>query len=97
MVEEGSRNNIILGGGLAGLSAAYHSGIPLYEALAKPGGTAASLDEQGFVFDLGIHVLQSKNVYFLELLDKLGVRLIISLILFKLIHRTCHSFHEYAA
>lgn len=76
MVEEGSRNNIILGGGLAGLSAAYHSGIPLYEALAKPGGTAASLDEQGFVFDLGIHVLQSKNVYFLELLDKLGVRLI---------------------
>lgn len=70
-----SGENIILGGGLAGLSAAWHSGYPVFESRNKVGGTAASIQENGFVFDLGIHVLQSKNEYFLDLLKKLGVTL----------------------
>jgi len=67
--------NIILGGGLAGLSAAYHSGFPLFESQNKVGGTAATLVDNDFVFDLGIHVLQSKHPYFLHLLKELGVGL----------------------
>ena len=70
-----TRENIILGGGLAGLSAAYHSGYPIFESQAHIGGTAASKNEDGFVFDMGIHVLQSKNEYFLDLLKKIGITL----------------------
>lgn len=66
---------IILGGGLAGLSAAFHSGRPLYEANARPGGTADSICKNGYVFDLGIHVLHSKNAYFLDLLSRLELPL----------------------
>jgi UDP-galactopyranose mutase len=69
-------NVIILGAGLSGLSAAYHSGFPVYEARQRPGGAADSIIKDGFVFDIGIHVLQSRNQYFLELLDKLGVALV---------------------
>lgn len=76
MTATDARKNIILGGGLAGLSAAYHSGFPVYEASAAPGGTAASVNSQGFVFDLGIHILHSKDTYFLELLEKLEVKLV---------------------
>lgn len=67
---------IILGGGLSGLSAAYHSGFPIYEKRNRPGGTADTICKEGFVFDLGIHVLQSKDRYFLEFLQKLNVSLV---------------------
>jgi UDP-galactopyranose mutase len=67
---------VILGAGLSGLSAGYHSGFPLYEASQSPGGTANSICKDGFVFDIGIHVLQSKDEYFLGLMRKLGVALV---------------------
>ncbi len=71
-----TEQTMILGAGLAGLSAAYHSGFPLFEMRQRPGGTADSISEQGFVFDLGIHVLQSREPYFLKLLETLGVPLV---------------------
>ena len=67
---------IILGSGLAGLSAAYHSGFPVFSACDVPGGTARSVSSSGYVFDIGIHVLQSKDPYFKELLRDLGVHLV---------------------
>jgi protoporphyrinogen oxidase len=71
-----SEQTMILGAGLAGLSAAYHSGYPVFEMRHRPGGAADSISEQGFVFDLGIHVLQSREPYFLKLLEVLGVSLV---------------------
>ncbi len=67
---------IILGAGLSGLSAAYHSGFPIYEARDRAGGTADSIRKNGFVFDIGIHILQSNAPYFLDLLNQLGVQLV---------------------
>lgn len=70
------KNNIeyidtaILGAGLAGLSAAYHSQGVLYEKEKEIGGTCRSLKIDGFVFDLGIHVLHTKNKYVLGLFAK---------------------------
>ena len=71
-----SNKVVILGAGLAGLGAAYKSGFPLYEAAPGPGGAACSTVKDGFVFDIGIHVLQSKNRYFHDLLGELGVELV---------------------
>ena len=64
------RNNriLILGAGLAGLSAAYHSGFPVYEAQQLPGGTCRTQKLNDYTFDLGIHVLHSNNCYVLNLL-----------------------------
>ena len=75
MVKE-SRTTIILGAGLSGLSAAFHSGFPVYEANRRPGGTAGSIYKDGFVFDFGIHVLHSKDPQFLEFIRKLNVKLV---------------------
>ncbi|KHE93314.1 MAG: amine oxidase [Candidatus Scalindua brodae] len=67
---------IILGGGLTGLSAAYHGGYTVYEGEEQIGGTCISPTVDGYTFDLGIHVLHTKNKYVLRLLqDKLGVNL----------------------
>jgi protoporphyrinogen oxidase len=55
---------IILGAGLAGLSAAYHSGFPVYEARQRVGGISDSIIKEGFAFDYGIHILQSKIEFF---------------------------------
>jgi protoporphyrinogen oxidase len=66
---------VILGGGLAGLSAACHSGFPVYEAAAGPGGTAASVSADGYVFDLGIHVLHTRKREVLDLLAACGLAL----------------------
>lgn len=65
---------IILGGGLAGLAASVYSGAPVYEAEDVEGGVARSHSVDGFVFDRGIHVLQSKNQVVLSLLADLGVK-----------------------
>jgi protoporphyrinogen oxidase len=67
---------VILGGGLAGLAAALYSGAPVYEAAPDVGGVAASDQVEGFTFDRGIHILQTRNPTVLALLDELGVRLI---------------------
>jgi protoporphyrinogen oxidase len=65
---------IILGGGLAGLTASMYSGAPVYEAEDAEGGVAGSDLIEGFVFDRGIHVLQTKNQAVLNLLADLGVK-----------------------
>ena len=67
---------IILGAGLAGLSAAYHLEESLiYEQSTHVGGRARSICRDGFTFDQGIHVLHSKNKYVLDLLHLLNADL----------------------
>ncbi len=66
---------IILGGGLTGLSACYHSDAIVYEKNNNIGGHARSHIKNGFVFDEGIHVLHTKNEYVLNLLKDLKVDL----------------------
>src|SRR5687768_642661 len=71
----GGEGLLVLGGGLAGLAASYACGAPVYEAQAQPGGVAASDRREGFAFDRGIHVLQTRNARILELHETIGVRL----------------------
>ena len=66
---------VILGGGLAGLATSVYTGAPVYESAARPGGVASSDTTDGFVFDRGIHILQTRNERVLALLDELGVTL----------------------
>ncbi len=66
---------IILGAGLTGLSAAYHSTGIVYEKQQRPGGHAKSWSKQGFTFDEGIHVLHTSNEYVLSLLKNVGADL----------------------
>ena len=54
-----ARGVIVLGGGLAGLSASFFSGAPVYEAAQEAGGAAGSDTVDGFTFDRGIHILQT--------------------------------------
>jgi protoporphyrinogen oxidase len=61
---------VILGAGLAGLSAAYHGGGIIYEKEKSIGGTCRAFFDKGYTFDLGIHVLHTKNPYVLNLLSK---------------------------
>ena len=56
----------ILGGGLAGLSAAWKLAqagfeVDVLEALSELGGLAASFDRGGFIFDYGPHRFHTKN------------------------------------
>ena len=69
---------LIAGGGIAGLSAAYHlrqAGFDDYlllEAEPEVGGTSRSLrTDDGFVFDYGSHVLYTKSEYVAELYKKI--------------------------
>ena len=68
-------NNLILGGGLAGLSACYHSDGVVYEQSDDIGGHARSHSSKGFIFDEGIHVLHTSNKYVLELMEKISADL----------------------
>lgn len=63
-------NTIILGGGLAGLSAAYYLGgdVSVLEAEEKPGGLCRSFQRDGFTYDIGGHILFSKDR---DLLDEI--------------------------
>lgn len=63
---------MILGGGLAGLSACYHGDGVIYEQHETSGGQARSHARDGFVFDEGIHVLHTSNEYVLELMETIG-------------------------
>ena len=67
------RGIVVLGAGLAGLTVARATGAPLYEAEAQIGGVAASDRVDGFIFDRGIHILQTRNVQVLDLLRDAGV------------------------
>ena len=53
--------NIILGGGLSGLSACYHSDGTIYEKNKTTGGHAKSSIKDGFIFDEGIHVWRRRE------------------------------------
>jgi len=64
---------IILGGGLAGLTAAISSGAKVYESNSRPGGISRSETVDGFTFDYGIHILQTENLIVHQLLDQAGV------------------------
>jgi protoporphyrinogen oxidase len=83
---------VILGGGLAGLTASLFTGAPVFEADARPGGVASSDTVDGFTFDRGIHVLQTNNQEILKLLDDLGVE-------FGIRDRSAHiyAFRKYCA
>ncbi len=56
---------VILGAGLAGLSAAYHlkKGYFLYEKEDEPGGMARSIERDGYTFDYDGHLLHFRNEY----------------------------------
>jgi protoporphyrinogen oxidase len=72
---------LILGGGLAGLSCAYHlkSDYILLEASDEPGGLARSVRQEGFVFDYTGHLLHLRNPYTLKLIpDLLGDNLVLN-------------------
>ena len=83
---------VILGGGVAGLTAALYTGAPVYEAEGGWGGAAASDRSEGFTFDRGIHVLQTSNMKLVEMLEELGVE-------WELIERSAHiyAFGKYTA
>ena len=66
---------LILGGGLAGLSACFHGNGTVYEKDNTFGGHARSHYEDNFIFDEGIHVLHTSNKYILSLLEEIGVDL----------------------
>ena len=68
-------NNVILGGGLAGLSACYHGNGIVFEKDNTWGGHARSHSSEGFVFDEGIHVLHTDNEYILNLMEEINVDL----------------------
>jgi protoporphyrinogen oxidase len=79
----GQAGLVILGGGVAGLTASLLTQAPVYEADAEPGGAVASDHCEGFTFDRGIHVLQTKNQKILDRLQELGVD-------FAIIQRSAH-------
>lgn len=56
---------VIIGAGLAGLSAAYHlkDGYEIFEREERVGGLCRSEKIDGFTFDYAIHILYSSNPY----------------------------------
>src|SRR5688500_17654844 len=64
---------VILGGGLAGIGASLSTGAPVYGAETCVGGVAASDSADGFTFDRGIHVLQTRNERVLSLFSDVGI------------------------
>lgn len=69
---------LILGGGLTGLSAAYHNneGV-VYEKEKVPVGHGKSHEVDGFIFDEGIHVVHTTDKEVLDLYEKVGVKFLI--------------------
>ncbi len=63
---------IILGAGLAGLSAAYHlkENYEIFERHDRIGGLCRSEVVDGYTFDYAIHILYSSNPYATELIQK---------------------------
>jgi UDP-galactopyranose mutase len=80
-----SHELIILGGGLSGLAASKESGAPIFEAADHHGGIAMSDETDGFVFDRGIHVLQTHNKSILKLFDDIGIK-------FRIVERNAHIY-----
>jgi len=70
-LENRKDENIILGAGLAGLSAAYHlkDGYSLFEKESEPGGIARSVHKDGYTFDYDGHLLHFRNEYTFRLIS----------------------------
>jgi protoporphyrinogen oxidase len=68
---------LILGGGMSGLSCAYHlhkqgdNNYMLLERSDEPGGLSRSIKQEGFVFDHTGHLLHLHNPYTLKLIPEL--------------------------
>ena len=67
---------VIIGAGLAGLSAGYHARLgnldyDLYEAEARVGGCCRTIERGGFHFDYSGHLLHLKEPYFQGLVREL--------------------------
>src|SRR3954464_529188 len=64
---------LILGGGMSGLSCAYHlqRDYLLVERSDEPGGLSRSIKQDGFVFDHTGHLLHLRNPYTLKLIPQL--------------------------
>ena len=66
---------LILGGGIAGISAGYHaqkltSSVVVLEASNKPGGLTANFEIEGFRFDNAIHMSFTKDKYVRNVFDR---------------------------
>lgn len=68
---------MILGGGLTGLSAAYHSDAEVYEKESVLGGHGKSHTVDGFIFDEGIHVVHTTDKEVLDLYAEAGVQFVV--------------------
>lgn len=68
-----NEETIILGAGLAGLSAAYHlkKGYALFEKDGEIGGMARSVHKDGYTFDCDGHLLHFRNEYTFNLVSEL--------------------------
>ncbi|MDD3730550.1 MAG: NAD(P)/FAD-dependent oxidoreductase, partial [Endomicrobiaceae bacterium] len=66
-------NNIVIGGGISGLSFAYFTKKPyiLFERSNEPGGLCKSIKEDGFTFDYSGHFIHIKDPAVKNLLEKL--------------------------
>lgn len=64
---------LILGGGMAGLSCAFHlkSNYLLLERSDEPGGLSRSIKQDGFIYDHTGHLLHLRNPYTLKLIPTL--------------------------
>src|SRR4051812_47728451 len=64
---------LILGGGMSGLSCAYHlkSEYQLWEKSDEPGGLSRSIKQDGFVYDHTGHLLHLRHPYTVDLIPKL--------------------------
>lgn len=65
---------VIVGAGLAGLSAAYHlNGVPyrIFEKEKEAGGLCRSYQRDGFTFDLTGHLLHFRQPHIKELIERL--------------------------
>jgi len=64
---------VIIGAGLAGLSAAYHlkTGYDLFEKNDEIGGMARSIHKDGYIFDYDGHLLHFRNEYTFNLASEL--------------------------
>src|SRR5471030_987103 len=64
---------LILGGGMSGLSCAFHlkENYLLVERSDEPGGLSRSIKQDGFVFDHTGHLLHLRNPYTLKLIPEL--------------------------
>jgi protoporphyrinogen oxidase len=74
MIKTGINNEtVIVGAGLAGLSAAYHlkNGYSLFEKNSELGGMARSIHKDGYTFDYDGHLLHFRNEYTFNLVSEL--------------------------